>query len=92
MDETAADLAIIAAIVSSLKNKPINPLCIFLGEVGLSGEVRSVPGIGRRIAEAERLGFNICVVPKSSLSSLKDAKIKLIGIDAVTELFREDIF
>ena len=92
VDETAADLSVISAIVSSLKNRPLNPLCIFLGEVGLSGEVRSVPGIGRRIAEAERLGFNTCVVPKSTLSSLKDAKIKLIGIDTVTELFREDIF
>lgn len=92
VDETAADLAVIAAIVSSLKNRALNPLCIFLGEVGLSGEVRSVPGIGRRIAEAERLGFASCVIPKGCLSGVKDTKIKLIGIDTVAELFREDIF
>ena len=78
--------------MSSLKNRALNPLCIFLGEVGLSGEVRSVPGIGRRIAEAERLGFASCVIPKGCLSGVKDTKIKLIGIDTVAELFREDIF
>ncbi len=92
VSETAADLAVISAIVSSLKNRALNPLCIFLGEVGLSGEVRSVPGIARRIAEAERLGFTSCVIPKSCLSGLKDTRIKLIGIDTVTELFKEDIF
>ena len=92
VDETAADLAIISAVISSIKNKPLNPLCVFLGEVGLSGEVRSVPGITRRISEAERLGFNTCVVPEGCISSVKDSKIKLIGVRNVSDLLKEEIF
>ncbi len=92
VSETAADLAIISAVISSIKNKPLNPLCVFIGEVGLSGEIRSVPGIARRISEAERLGFNTCVVPEGCLSGVKDAKIKLIGVKNVMDLLKEDIF
>lgn len=92
VDETAADLAIISAIISSLKNKSIDPATVFLGEVGLSGEVRSVPGISRRVSEAERLGFKTCVVPEGSIQSLRDVNIKLIGAKTVMDILKEDIW
>ncbi len=93
VDETVADLAILAALLSSIKNKALKPDAVFLGEVGLSGEIRSVSGIGRRVQEAERLGFKTCIVPESALLQTdKSLNIKLIGISTVGDLFKEDIF
>ncbi|MFQ6031195.1 MAG: magnesium chelatase domain-containing protein, partial [Dehalococcoidia bacterium] len=65
--EPAADLAVVLAIASSLRNQPLDPHLVAFGEVGLSGEVRSVPQAPRRIAEALRLGLDKCIVPESGL-------------------------
>lgn len=73
INETSADLAIIAAVVSSLQDKPIDSDWIILGELGLAGEVRMVTSIDRRIQEAVRLGWNKFIVPavcKRNLQSL----------------------
>lgn len=92
VDETVADLSIIAALISSLKNKPLDPLTVFLGEVGLSGEIRPVSGIGRRVQEAERLGFKTCVIPEGALGQAdKNSKIKQVGVKTVNDLLKEDI-
>jgi len=61
--ERAADLAVALAVASSAGNRPLPPLLVAIGEVGLAGEVRRVPGIGRRLAEAARLGFTTALVP-----------------------------
>ncbi|GAA4381479.1 DNA repair protein RadA [Paeniglutamicibacter cryotolerans] len=65
LSEPATDLATILALASSMHNHPLPPQFVAFGEVGLAGEVRPVPEIGRRIIEAERLGFKFAMVPAS---------------------------
>jgi DNA repair protein RadA/Sms len=65
--EPAADLAVASAIVSSLKDKAVSSKTVLIGEIGLTGEVRGIPQIEKRIREAERLGFERAIVPGSSL-------------------------
>jgi DNA repair protein RadA/Sms len=65
LDEPGIDLGVAAAVASSFKERQIPPDVALIGEVGLSGEVRSVSRIGLRIREAEKLGFRRCIVPKS---------------------------
>ncbi len=66
IEEPAADLGVALAIVSSLKDLPVDPELAVVGEVGLSGEVRGVSHLEQRLKEAEKLGFKRCLVPKSS--------------------------
>lgn len=63
LDEPAADLAIILAIASSFKDKPLGADLAALGEVGLSGEIRSVSAANQRLSEIARLGFKRCLIP-----------------------------
>jgi DNA repair protein RadA/Sms len=56
--EPASDLAVAAALCSSLRDRPVPGEALFLGEIGLGGEVRPIGGVERRLAEAERLGFH----------------------------------
>ena len=70
INEPAADLAVVLAIASSLKNRPLNSNMVAFGEVGLSGELRAVPQAQRRVAEAARLGLTRCVLPQTSLDGL----------------------
>ena len=63
IDEPAADLGVALAIVSSVRNAPVAADLAAVGEVGLSGEVRRVPQLGRRIGEVRRLGFRRCLAP-----------------------------
>ena len=71
INEPAADLGIILAMASSLRNRPLDPNLVAVGEVGLSGELRMVPQIERRIMEAARLGLSRCILPESARSELK---------------------
>jgi DNA repair protein RadA/Sms len=63
--EPAVDLAVLTAVASSLYNRPVDPSTVVLGEVGLSGELRTVPQIERRLAETGRLGLARAVVPET---------------------------
>lgn len=86
MNEPAMDLAIILALVSSMKDKPVNPKTIIFGEVGLSGEVRAVSMAEQRVNEAIKLGFESCILPKVSLDKMKKTdKIRLYGVSNVRE-------
>jgi DNA repair protein RadA/Sms len=64
VEEPAADLGIAVALASSLRNRPIAPDTVIIGEIGLAGEVRAVPQLGKRLAEAARLGFARALVPR----------------------------
>lgn len=66
VEEPAADLGIAVAVASSLRDRPVDPRAVVIGEVGLAGEVRAVPQLGKRLAEAARLGFARVVVPRTS--------------------------
>jgi DNA repair protein RadA/Sms len=71
--EPAADLAVCAAIASSLTEKVIENQTIIIGEVGLGGEIRSVGHIEKRIQEAEKLGFKNAIIPSSNKKELKSS-------------------
>lgn len=86
INEPALDLGIVMAIVSSYKDRVIDSKTIVFGEIGLSGEVRAVSMAEQRIAEAAKLGFDTCILPKASLDGIKvKADIKLIGVRNVAE-------
>jgi len=86
MNEPALDLAIVMALVSSFKDRPVDAKTIIFGEVGLAGEVRAVSMADQRVNEAIKLGFETCVLPEVSLSKLKKTdKIHLIGVKNVRE-------
>jgi DNA repair protein RadA/Sms len=79
VDEPAADLAIVSAVASSLRNRPLPHDVVLFGEVGLAGEVRATSHAAMRLREAAQLGFTRCVVPESSLGGLDVPR----GLDAV---------
>ena len=86
IQEPAIDLGIVLAILSSFRNKALNPKMVAFGEVGLSGEVRAVSMAKQRVAEAEKLGFEECVVPYVSLEECKKgSKIRVIGVSSVQD-------
>ncbi len=85
--EPAIDLGIVLAILSGFKNKPLNPKLIAFGEVGLSGEVRAVSMARQRVAEAEKLGFETCIVPFVCAEECrKNSKIPVIGVKTVQDV------
>ncbi len=88
--DMAMDLSVIAAVLSSNVDTPIESGWCMAGEVGLSGEVRPVARIEQRIAEAEKLGFSHIIIPKYNLSGLnrKKFKIELVPVRKVEEALR----
>lgn len=92
--EPAADLGIALAIASSLRDRRVNPDMVAIGEIGLSGELRGVAQIERRLTEAAKLGFASCLVPQSAKQKGNNSKgieslgIKLIGAGSLTEAIR----
>jgi len=90
IDEPAADLGILAAIASSFKDLAVSPKTVVIGEVGLSGEVRAVSFIERRIKEAQKLGFGKCVVPKGNVKEIPAAGgIEIIGVSGIRDAVNE---
>lgn len=89
INEPAIDLGIIAATVSSFKNLPIDTGTVVLGEVGLTGEIRSVNLIEKRLKEAEKLGFKRCIIPESNRKLLKENyKLDIIGVKNINEAMK----
>jgi len=86
--EPASDLGVVAAIWSSFNNRSLDHETIFIGEVGLTGEVRAVQGVDVRLKEASKMGFTRAVVPKSNLKQKPSAKIEVTGISHVEELLK----
>ncbi len=86
LDEPAADLAVAMSLVSALKDIPMDSETIAFGEIGLSGEIRSVSRASARVSEAARLGFKRCIVPKSCLKNIPDTiPIEVIGVRTLKE-------
>lgn len=86
--EPAVDLGILLAITSSARNRVVDPETCVMGEVGLGGEIRSVPRIESRIKEAIQMGFKRAILPKRNLKGISapfKEKIELVGIDMVDE-------
>lgn len=86
MNEPALDLAIVMALISSYKDRPVDPRMIIFGEVGLSGEVRAVSMAEQRVNEAMKLGFTSCILPRVCLDKMKrQDQIRLYGVENVRE-------
>ncbi len=84
LSEPGMDLAIISSIVSSHKNISISEKTVVIGEVGLTGEVRGVSFLEKRLLEAKKLGFEKAIIPKSNLKNVKEIdELKIYGIDNV---------
>lgn len=87
IDETAADLSIAAAIVSSCKAITIPPHMVFLGEIGLTGELRSIAHAEKRVTESIRMGFRDIVLPQENAKSLRlpDKDVRFLSAGTVKE-------
>ncbi len=81
IDEPAADVAVAIAIASSVKDRPIHADMAFVGEIGLSGELRAVSQLEMRLKEAVKLGFKRCVIPRSTKKQMADIPKGLEVID-----------
>ena len=93
IDEPAIDLGIAMAIVSSYKNKVLDSKTVFMGELGLTGEVRSISNFEKRVKEITKLGYNVIYANKKQIENLKDEfksnKVKFIGINTIEEVIEE---
>src|SRR5690349_9070507 len=83
--EPAADLAVMLAVCSSLKNSPLPKKSLIFGEVGLAGEVRPVQRGQERIREAAKLGFDTFVIPNMNKPKQRVDKVDIVGVDRVDE-------
>ena len=90
--EPSADMAVVAALYSSMKDTAIPEDTVIFGEVGLAGEVRSVSNTPVRISEAARLGFKKCILPKHSVDAnyelAEKSGVQLVGVRSIRELCR----
>jgi DNA repair protein RadA/Sms len=90
IDEPAADLGVVAAIASSLKNMTVDPHTAVFGEVGLTGEVRGATQPGVRAREAQALGFKKIVMPASNVAGLERLLgVRVVGVRSVEEAMEE---
>jgi DNA repair protein RadA/Sms len=85
VSEPAMDLPIAIAIASCYKNNPVDSQTIAIGEIGLTGEIRSVSQVEQRVKEAEKLGFKRVVIPKANLKEINKAKIDIVTVSSVKE-------
>ena len=89
IDDPAIDMAVVAAVMSSNFDISVSRKTVFVGEVGLSGEIRTVTRIEQRVAESEKLGFDNIVIPKDNLKGIKDKfSIKIIEVSKIEDLMR----
>ena len=90
VQDPSIDLAVLAAVLSSNMDVPLDAGTCLCGEVGLAGEIRSVNRLEQRIAEAEKLGFRRILIPAEQLERLdtKRYKIEVVGVKKVTDAFR----
>ena len=90
INEPSIDLGILMVTASCYKNCPIDKGTVIMGEVGLTGEVRRINMIEKRLKEAEKLGFKKCIIPESNKKDLKDNfKLDIIGVKDVNEAIRK---
>ena len=90
ISEPSIDLGILMVTASNYKNVPIDKDIVIMGEVGLTGEVRRINLIEKRLKEAEKLGFKKCIIPESNKKLLKEKfKLDIIGVKDVNEAMKK---
>lgn len=86
LDEPAADLAMVMALASSFRDKPVPNDLVAIGEVGLTGELRAVNGLGQRLSEVRRIGFTKCLIPARNSGKLAEPEgLQLIRVKNIRE-------
>jgi len=85
IQEPALDLGLAVALASSLKNRCCAPQLAVIGEIGLTGEVRGVPYVQKRLQEAKKLGFNHCIIPKGSIEGESVQGMELLEVRTIAE-------
>jgi DNA repair protein RadA/Sms len=89
LDEPACDLGIVAAIASSFRNTAVDMGSVLIGEVGLTGEVRAVSQVDKRVIEAQRIGFKSCIIPAGNKKMIEQTRdIGDINVRTVKMLLR----
>jgi len=83
--EPAADLAVLLAITSSIRNRALPKHLVVFGEVGLAGEIRPCPRGQERLKEAAKLGFKIAIIPKANLPKSKITDLQMIAVERIDE-------
>ncbi|NLC00173.1 MAG: DNA repair protein RadA, partial [Pseudomonas formosensis] len=83
--ETAADLALLAAVISSLRNRPLPMDLMVFGELGLSGEIRPVPSGQERLKEAAKHGFTRAIVPKANAPKEAPKGMQVVAVTRLDE-------
>jgi DNA repair protein RadA/Sms len=89
LDEPAGDLSVALALYSSVVNTPLNDKLVAFGEVGLGGEVRGVSHAVQRVKEAQRMGFEVCVIPRQNLKEVnpKDYNMEIFAVSNLRQAF-----
>ena len=89
MTEPAVDLSVIVATASSFKDKAVDGLDCYIGEVGLTGEVRRVSRIEQRVQEAAKLGFERVIIPQTNIGGWQFPEdIKVVGVSTVHDALK----
>lgn len=83
--EPSADLAVGVALASAVTQRPVRENMVVIGELGLAGEVRRVPDIGRRLKEAARMGFTRAAVPKETDTAQAPKGLRLVRVGTIAE-------
>ncbi|MCQ2464600.1 MAG: DNA repair protein RadA [Oscillospiraceae bacterium] len=89
LDEPAGDLSVALALQSSLLDKPVSEKIIAFGEIGLGGEIRSISHVPNRLREAERMGFEVVILPKQSMKGINPSlyNTRIIGVSNIKQAF-----
>jgi len=85
LSEPSADLAIVASLVSSARDRPVDAQTLIFGEVGLAGEVRAVAQIEPRLTEAAKMGFKRAILPAASIRNIEDPPLELVPVSSLNE-------
>ena len=88
LDDPSCDLPVALALISSKNDRPLDEKLVAFGEIGLSGELRPVGDVERRIKEAARLGFTTVIIPKGNVLKDKIADVNVIGMSSIFEAIR----
>ena len=89
LNEPSIDLGVICVCASSFKNVPIPKDTVIMGEVGLTGEVRRINMIEKRLKEAEKMGFKRCIIPENNKKYLEEKyKLEIVGVKDVREALK----
>ena len=89
LQEPAGDLAVAAALASSVHDRPLGAHAVFIGEIGLGGEIRPVSQVERRLGEAEKMGMRTAYVSDRAVPARKPKHLKVIGLASLADLFKE---